>query len=578
MDKPWVKLYQGFPEDIAIPDATMYELLSAAATQWPDQTACFYMGKRLTFAQLKAEIDQCAAAFSANGVKAHDTVVLSLPNVPNAIVCFYALNKIGARAAMTHPLSSADELQHYIDITEARWVVTLDMFYPVFHELASKTSLEHLVIAHFSDYLTPPMKIGFAVTKGRKIAAVPPGDPLVIAWKDFLATGTAGKDPAPAYTRPIEPDDGCVVLFSGGTTSLPKGIELSSVNFNALAVAIKAIAHVEMGDSVLAILPIFHGFGLGLCIHTILCAGAYPILVPEFSAANYIDNLIKHHPSYIAGVPTLFQALLGNPKFTKVRFDKLKGAFSGGDLLSADLKKRFDSVIMAQGSRVELMEGYGLTECVTGCVLSPAHAYRDNSMGIPVPDMLVKVADSATGDQLPYGTEGEICVTGPTLMKGYVKDPEATAATLREHADGRVWLHTGDIGTMDSDGYLYFMGRIKRIVKVSGMSVYPMQVEQVLEAHPLVNRACVIGLPDDYQMSSLKAFVLLADGTTGNDEVRSELIAYCKQHLIKWAVPRQIEFRTELPTTRVGKIAYTDLEREELAKLKDAAASASPAV
>jgi len=563
--KPWVKFYKGYDDDIAVPDATLYELLATAAREHPGNTGVFYMGRRITFADLIHDIDTCASAFSSYGIKAGDSVVLSLPNVPEAIIAFYALNRIGARAVMTHPLSSPDELKHYIAISESRWAVTVDMFYPVFAALAREAGLERLVITRISGYLPGLMKAGFALTKGRKIAPVPKDDPMVIHWGDFMATGAA--NPAGMYLRRIEPDDGAVVLFSGGTTNLPKGIELTSANFNALAVAIRAIAGLVPGDSVLAILPVFHGFGLGLCVHTTLTTAAQSILVPEFSTGNYIDNLIKHSPSYIAGVPTLFQALMRDPKFGKVRFDKLKGAFSGGDLLSADLKRRFDDAIMGQGSQVELMEGYGLTECVTACALSPRDAYRENSMGIPMPGMLVKVADPTTGEELAYGTEGEFCVTGPTLMKGYLQDPEATAETLRVHADGRTWLHTGDLGTMDADGYLYFLGRMKRLVKVSGVSVYPLQVEQVLESHPLVNRACVIGVPDDYQMNSIKAFIMLADGSLGSDAIAAELIAYCKEHLIKWAAPRSVEFRTELPMTRVGKIAYTELEREERAKL-----------
>ncbi|MDR2930680.1 MAG: AMP-binding protein [Propionibacteriaceae bacterium] len=589
--RPWLKVYSelGIDDDFHVPDATMYQMLAQAGATWPDKSAFFYLGKRMTYQDLLSEVDACAAAFVAMGIGARDSVVLSLPNVPAVVICFYALNKIGARAVMTHPLSSPTELKHYIGVSESQWAVTMDMFYPVFRDLADQSGLKKIVIAKFSDYLSKTMKLGFAVTKGRKIPSVPGKDSRVLMWKDFLAqgetgestrrwrwgghgdeaqgAGEAGSPSGEGYQRPITPDETAVILFSGGTTNLPKGIELSSANFNALAVSMKKITGLQVQDSILAILPAFHGFGLGLCIHTPVCLGAYFILVPEFSTEIYINNLIKYEPSFIAGVPTLYQALMSNPKFEKVRFDKLKGAYSGGDMLSADLKARFDQMIINQGSQTELIEGYGLTECVTACVVSPRLHYRDNSMGIPIPGMDVKVALSATGEEVPYGQEGEICITGPTLMQGYIQDPEATAHTLRVHADGRTWLHSGDIGTMDEDGYLYFMGRMKRIIKVSGVSVYPMQVEQVLEAHPLVSRACVIGLPDEYQMSSVKAFVLLADGSTGSDAQRAELIAYCKKHLIKWAVPRQIEFRTELPTTRVGKIAYTELEHEEAAKL-----------
>lgn len=562
-DRPWLAFYGDLPADVTVPDATMYELVARTAERFADNTALIYVGRRISYRSLLADIDRCAEALLDHGVRPGDSVTLSMPNVPNAIVLFYALNRIGARAVMTHPLSSPDELKHYLNETGSTWAVTMDMFYGRFRDILAETSATRLLICQFSDYLSNAKKLGFKVTKGRKIAPVPKDDPRVVRWREFLKPADAGE--LRPYERPSDPAETAVVLFSGGTSALPKGIGLSSTNFNALAVAMTAITDFQPGNSVLAILPVFHGFGLGLCIHTPLTTGAFAILVPEFSARIYIDNLIRHSPSFIAGVPTLFQALLADEKFAKVSFESLRGAYSGGDSLTSALKQRFDEAIAAQGSRVELMEGYGLTECVTACTVSPAHHYRENSIGIPIPGMWVKVADPS-GTELPYGTDGEICVTGPTLMQGYLNDAEATASTLRRHEDGRTWLHTGDIGAMDADGYLYFKGRSKRIIKVSGVSVYPAQVEQVLEAHPKVRRACVIGMPDEYQMSSVKAFVVPADGASADDRLRDELVAHCRKHLMRWAVPRSIEFREALPTTLVGKIAYTQLEQEELAR------------
>lgn len=560
-DRPWLAFYGDLPADVTVPDATMYELVAATAQRFAENTALVYVGRRITYHALLADIDRCAEALLAHGVRPGDSVTLSMPNVPNAIVLFYALNRIGAQAVMTHPLSSPDELKHYLNETGSRWAVTMDMFYGRFRDILAETSVTKLLICQFSDYLTNAKKLGFILTKGRKIDPVPTTDPRILNWQPFLRGGGGSS----GYERRGDPADTAVILFSGGTSALPKGIELSSANFNALAVAMTAITDFQPGNSVLAILPVFHGFGLGLCIHTPLTTGAFAILVPEFSARIYIDNLIKYSPSFIAGVPTLFQALLADEKFAKVSFEGLRGAYSGGDSLTSALKQRFDEAIAAQGSTVELMEGYGLTECVTACTVSPAHHYRENSIGIPIPGMWVKVADPS-GAELPYGTDGEICVTGPTLMRGYLNDAEATASTLRRHSDGRVWLHTGDIGAMDADGYLYFKGRSKRIIKVSGVSVYPAQVEQVLEAHPKVRRVCVIGMPDEYQMSSVKAFVVPAEGVAADDRLRDELLAHCKKHLMRWAVPRSIEFRDQLPTTLVGKIAYTQLEQEELAR------------
>ena len=559
-DRPWLRLYGDLPADLEVPDQTMYEAVAAAGAAVPKSTALVYLGRRISYEHFLAEVERCAAAFLAHGIRPGDSVTLSMPNVPNTVIGFYALNRIGARVVMTHPLSSPVELEHYVRETGSRWAVTVDMFYGRFREVLANTGIEKLVIARFSDYLSSAKRLGFNVTRGRKIDPVPTDDPRILPWRDFMR---AGSDPSP-YQRQGDPADSAVVLFSGGTSSLPKGIELSSTSFSALAVAMRAITGVRQGESVLAILPVFHGFGLGLCIHTPLSAGGYSILVPEFSPSIYIDNLIKHSPSYIAGVPTLFHALLQHPKFAKVSFARLRGAYCGGDSLTSDLKRRFDQALAAQDGRVELLEGYGLTECVTACTLSPAGAYREDSIGIPIPGMRLKVV-GPDGAELPPGEDGELCVTGPTLMLGYLNEPEATADTLRTHDDGRLWLHTGDIAAMDADGYFYFKGRQKRMIKVSGVSVYPAQVEQALEAHPSVRRACVIGTPDDHQVSSVKAYVVLADPVEQSQELRDELLAHCRKHLMKWAVPRILEFRDELPTTLVGKIAYTELEREEAA-------------
>lgn len=338
--------------DISVPDATMYELVADAARRFPDATALIYFGRRISYRTLLADIDRCAAALTTHGILPGDSVTLSMPNVPNAIVLFYALNRIGARAVMTHPLSSPTELQHYLNETGSRWAVTVDMFYGRFRDILAGTKVERLLITRFSDYLSSAKKLGFSITKGRRIAPVPETDSRVLSWQDFLAD--AG--PAVPYARKADPASTSVVLFSGGTSALPKGIELSSASFNALAVSMEDITGIAPGNSVLAILPVFHGFGLGLCIHTPLTVGAFAILVPEFSTTVYIENLIKYSPSYIAGVPTLFQALLNEKRFAKVSFDRLLGAYSGGDSLSSDLKARFDRVLTAQGSAVELME------------------------------------------------------------------------------------------------------------------------------------------------------------------------------------------------------------------------------
>lgn len=555
--KPWLKLYGEIPEFTDVPDLTMYELLRDTALKYPEKAAMDYMGAEIPFKKFLFMVDRCAASFTAYGIKPGDCVLQSMPNIPNALILFYALNKIGARIAMTHPLYSATELAQYVKETDSVWCVTVDMFYDRFKDILRPD--QKLLITKISDFLPGTKKVAFNVIKGGQNKI--PDDDRVVFWKDFLKKGEGIETP---YARSIDPKEGAVVLFSGGTTNMPKGILLSSYNFNALSAIIAPFAKFEKDDSVIAILPVFHGFGLGICIHSILCNGGTIFLEPKFGTKIYIDSLRKHQPTFIAGVPTMFEAMLRDKNFAKVRFDRLKAIYSGGDSLSPELKVRFDERLKAQGSKVELAEGYGLTETVTGCVLTPPGLYRKGAIGIPMPGMLAKVVDMKTKEELAYGENGEIALSGPTLMLEYINNPEETAKTIQADENGIRWLYTGDIGSMDEDGYLYFKSREKRMLKVSGVSVYPMQVEQVLESHELVFRACVVGVPDDYQMTSVKAYIVLEDQSLATDETKKLLLKHCSKHLIKWSVPRAIEFREKLPTTLVGKVEYSALEKSRI--------------
>ncbi|MCL1983592.1 MAG: AMP-binding protein [Clostridiales bacterium] len=554
--KPWIKFYNGRPAETEVPELSLYGILSERAKTNPEFFAVEYMGAKLTFKELTGLIDNAADALCALGVEEGDCVTLALPNIPNAVILFYAVNKIGARVAMVHPLSPSVDLEYYLNKTGSKWAVTVDMFVPKFMDIIGKTAVEKLVVCGIADYLPKLKAIAYSLTNKAKL---PANAGLLVKWKDFLKTGAAASE------KQEESGRGCheasVILFSGGTSDLPKGIVLSDFSFNALAVNTQKTSDFEAGDSIVAILPVFHGFGLGLCIHMAMVCGGMSILIPKFSTENYIGALMKHKPQFIAGVPTLFEALLRDPGFKSVRFDKLKGAYSGGDSLPHEAKMKFDAALRAQGSKVDLLEGYGTTECVTACVLTPPGNYRKGSIGVPMVNMETCIVREDTTEVLPPNEEGEICIAGPQLMVSYLDDCEATARTLRIHSDGKLWLHSGDQGYMDADGYLYFKSRIKRIFKVSGVNVYPPQVEYVLESHPAVSKACVIGVHDDYQGKSVKAFIVLADNAGGDSELADELRAYCAERLIKWSVPKTIVFRKELPTTLVGKVAYTALEK-----------------
>ena len=322
-------------------------------------------------------------------------------------------------------------------------------------------------------------------------------------------------------------------------------------------------------DAILAILPIFHGFGLGVCVNAAFMGGGKSILVPQFTP-QIVARLIKtKKPNFIIGVPTLYAALNKNRHFRNADLSCLKAAFCGADTLPTVVKTEFEQIVQSRGGHVKLLEGYGLTEAVTAIMAMPLEHFREGSIGVPFPDMDAKIVRENSIEAAPIGEDGEICLHGPAVMKGYLNQKAATDEILRVHADGKRWLHTGDIARQDDDGFFYFRLRQKRMIKSSGMNVYPSQVEEVLYAHPDVADACVIGVPDKEQVERVKAFVVLGPGVEPGREKERELITHCRKELIKWSCPRSIEFRETLPTTLVGKVAFKTLQDEEIHRLRE---------
>ena len=561
---PWLAHYGDVPATLEYPRITLYEALARSAEAHPAATATTFYGSTLTYRELVGAVGECASALSALGLGRGDRITISMPTSPQGVIAFYAAAKLGAVASMIHPLSTSSEIADYLVMSRSRIALTLDAFYGSFASIQSETPLETLVLARIGDYLPPAKRVGFWLTKGRKIPRVPPDD-SVIWWSAMMAGPCPDVDAAH-----VDTDELAAILYSGGTTGTPKGIMLSHQNFVSEAVQLGAWIGLGPKDTVLGVLPIFHGFGLAALINAPLMSGAKVVLVPQFSAEIVADLLKKERITLMAGPPTLYEALARDESLGKADLSSLRAAFSGADTLQGPVRERFEKVVAAGGGTVRLLEGYGLTEAVTGIMGMPVDQYREGSIGIPFPDILAKICAPGTSTEAPPGTEGEICLSGPAVMLGYLDNPEATAETLREHEDGRIWLHTGDIGTMDEDGFFYFTSRLKRMIKSSGMNVYPAQVEALLYRHPSVGEACVIGIPDEAQGERVKAFVVPAEGIDATPELASELIAYCREHLIKWSCPREIVFRDELPRTRVGKIDFKALADEALAPVGSA--------
>ena len=560
---PWLESYGEVPSNLDYSEKTMSEVVLDTASREGDFPALSFMGRKISYKSLAENIDLVARAFYSIGVRAGQRVLVCLPNVPQAIYCLYGLNRIGAVASMVHPLSAEAEIAFYMNEASCEIAVTLDQFYAKFLEVGKLRPISKLIIARVSEELPFPLSIGQKLLTERKFPKICTGG-NVLLWKDLLKGAEAVKE---GYVAKKDFRTEAVVLFSGGTTGTTKGIMLSDLNFNALGQQTGAMANFEVHHAkMLAAMPVFHGFGLGVCIHTMMVVGGTSILVPRFNVKSYANLIKKTRPNVIAGVPTLFEAITRNKYLDGADLSCLRGVFSGGDSLTIELKKKFDKFLADHNAGVRVREGYGTTECVTASCLTPYNKEKEGSIGIPYPDTYYMICKPGTCEEVPYGEEGEICLTGPSMMLGYINHEQENADTLRKHADGHIWLHTGDLGKMDEEGFIYFSQRIKRMIITSGYNVYPSQIENILEGHPAVQRSCVIGVRDQYKMQRVKAYLVLRDGYSNTPELIDEIKAHCSKNIAKYAMPSEIEVRESLPTTLVGKVAYTKLEEEEALK------------
>ena len=559
---PWLKYYGNTPASLDYPHLTMYQMVAQAAKRKPNNTAYVFMGKKTSYQEFMQRIEAAAKGLYKMGIRKGDRVTICMANTPQALDCFYALNRIGAIPNMIHPLSAAQEIAFYLNFSKSKAILTLDQFYYKVAEILPQLENEcQVLIAKVVDELPAPLNLLYPMTKGARAIKKLPKTGYTL-WYKMVA---AGKN------QVLPPHDGkyddCgAILYSGGTTGTTKGIMLSNLNFNALALQTIAASGFSMEEisemKMLSVMPVFHGFGLGIGIHTPLVAGGTCILIPQFNVNTYAEVLVKQKPNLIPGVPTLFEALLRAEKLEGTDLSFLKGIFSGGDSLSPELKKKVDVFLRAHGCSQQIREGYGTTECVTASCLTPKDYARAGSIGVPFPDTFYKIVEPGTTNEVEPNVEGEICVSGPTVMMGYMDNPEETAGALKRHYDGRIWLHTGDLGYMDQDGFVYFRQRMKRMIITSGYNVYPSQLENIIDGHEKVLLSCVIGVKDPYRVQRVKAYVVPMPGVEPTEELKVELMEYCSKHIAKYAMPRELEFRKELPKTLVGKVAYRVLEEE----------------
>ena len=557
MKTPWTKYYKKEDRKIKIEDISIYQMLAKNNVSRDKNIAINYYGTLITYKELFHKINQAANAFRSQGIRRGDIVTICMPNTPEALISFYALNKIGAIANMIHPLSGEQEIKEYLTSTHSVMLIMIDICHEKVKNVIKETDVYKTIVTSASDSMGFLLSFGYQITQGYKIKK-PKRSEEYVYWKDFIRKGLNYRETGETATGKDTP---AVILHSGGTTGNPKGIVLSNGNFNALSTQAKIVfSEVGPKDKVLAIMPIFHGFGLGVSISAPLALGCEVILVPQFNAKKFDKLLEKYKPNILFGVPTLFEALI-NTNNDHLNLSMVKYVISGGDSLSPALERRINVFLANHKARIQISQGYGMTESLAAVAVAFGKANKPGSIGIPLPSNYIKIVKPRTQDEVPYGEDGEICISGPTVMLGYLDNEKETNEMLQIHKDGLIWLHTGDMGTMDEDGVIFYRQRIKRMIISSGYNIYPAHVEQVIEEHPAVLKCTVVGIPHPYKIEVPKAYIVLKNGYKPLS-VRKSIREHCKKNLAAYAIPYEFEYRKSLPKTLIGKVDFKKLQEE----------------
>ena len=553
MKKIWLKSYHdAVPAEIAFEKITLSEALTRTAERFPNNPALLFQGTIISFQKLDDMVSRFASALVALGVKPGEKVALLLPNLVQTVAATYGAFRAGAVVVMNNPLYTDRELEHQYNDSGSKFLVCLDLLAPRMINLRQKTGITKIISCHIRDFLPFPLKQLFPFVK-KRMHLKTPAAPDVFEFMDLI-----GKYGPISNPPKLEWESTAVLLYTGGTTGISKGVELTQANLscNVQQCATWFPDFEPGGEIVVGCLPFFHSFGMTTAMNIGIFHGYADVLIPKPEAKPILEAIHKHKATYMPAVPTLYNGMINFPELKNYNLKSLKGCFSGGAPLPMETLKNFGKLTGAQ-----ICEGYGLTETSPVTHINPYGAItKPGTIGVPVSNTDAKIVDvdDYNKEITTPGEPGELCLKGPQIMKGYINRPDETAITLR---DG--WLLTGDIAIVDEEGYFTIVDRKKDMIISGGFNIYPRDVDEVLFTHPKILEGCAIGIPDEYSGERIKAYVVLKEGETA---AAIEIIDYCKENLVKYKVPKYVEFVTELPKSAVGKILRKELRTMDQAK------------
>ena len=557
--KPWLKYYDQKFIDQTLPALSAFEYVCQRSKNHLNDTALEYYGRKFAYADLIVNVKKTAAALRGAGVKKGDIITVVSIMTPEIIALFYAADMMGATLNLVDPRYSVEGIREYIEEVDSHLLVCLNVVYERCRQAAKRTNVEKVIVLSPADSLPPVMAVGYKLTTPDKNKYAS----NVIRWKQFIKGGEGQSTAA----EPYDPDHACVVVHTGGTTGSPKGVMLTDDCFNGIALQFQAYPKLfHRGQKLMNIMPPFIAYGFACGIHLPLVLGFTVIIIPNLDPAKLGSLVLKHKPEHMFGVPTHYQQLASDPKLRDKDLSFIINYAAGGDSLSRGAEQTVNDFLAAHGARYPIAKGYGMTEVSSAATVAAGLDNKPGSVGIPMVNTVVAAFEPGTDQELPIGQRGELCISGPCLMKGYYNKPEETAILLRRHPDGRVWAHTGDMGYLDEDGFVYLDSRIKRmIIRHDGFKVFPSMIENVVSRHPAVHQCSVVGCADKDHTQGRLPFVyivLKANTTAKKKQVIRELERMCAEELPEYVQPVAYKFISSMPMTPVGKVDYRQLEAD----------------
>jgi long-chain acyl-CoA synthetase len=557
--KPWLKYYDQKFIDQTLPALSAFEYVCQRSKNHLNDTALDYYGRKFTYADLIVNVKKTAAALRGAGVKKGDIITVVSIMTPEIIALFYAADMMGATLNLVDPRYSVEGIREYIEEVDSHLLVCLNVVYERCRQAAKRTNVEKVIVLSPADSLPPVMAVGYKLTTPDKNKYAS----NVIRWKQFIKGGEGQSTAA----EPYDPDHACVVVHTGGTTGSPKGVMLTDDCFNGIALQFQAYPKLfHRGQKLMNVMPPFIAYGFACGIHLPLVLGFTVIIIPNLDPAKLGSLVLKHKPEHMFGVPTHYQQLAADPKLRDKDLSFIINYAAGGDSLSRGAEQTVNDFLAAHGARYPIAKGYGMTEVSSAATVAAGLDNKPGSVGIPMVNTVVAAFEPGTDQELPIGQRGELCISGPCLMKGYYNKPEETAILLRRHPDGRVWAHTGDMGYLDEDGFVFLDSRIKRmIIRHDGFKVFPSMIENVVSRHPAVHQCSVVGCADKDHTQGRLPFVyivLKADTTAKKKQVIRELERMCAEELPEYVQPVAYKFISSMPMTPVGKVDYRQLEAD----------------